>query len=1026
MEFDILRHRTWNESPLNSDSPGPARGSASSEGDTYVTPGEFAMRRQPTASRAESARFVPTFFKNDVTRQWPSADSPSSVAPPERDTDTLSLIAIKACHVIRSTGGAQGIDILLRFSTGEWAVVLKDSDNVQALVSALASALSHDEAAKRLAELLLTDAPAPGPLFQSVIAIAFLNFQTVGTLADVVFARLNALLTPVSERLYSHAALIESSLDAFGAIANASPETSPACRKAFAWCRDFYAGFGTFVDPSATPEERARQKDDDRRLILKAQSALSALSPEKARRIFFEQAFSPLDPSFDPRLEKKFAHNAYYRSIGAAEQMAVLSGQRKLAFDRRLDEENNEWGRVAEKAVRENEIFRLEFFKEAHAASDPEALKRVRETLSTFDPHGYLMRNLVFAHVLRRLYVRRGIFDPTFVPDETFNAEYVASFDFAEAIHYRIPTSVYETDAKGFDAWVIALKRGNPDFFARLKAAVSALPEGERELPIDTLFMEVNEVEFFQYEIDPDKGPTAILDFVGPIRSWTSGYHGRVLTRVRAFMDQDRIRRDKAARPDSYKRPEDYYPDFAPAMCRERFELTILPILKAGENGSTLPELRFPASEAMLLLSYFDATGFSAYLPQWITFVIEHRFVNEDGGENLAPLRKAFDLLAATRFPRDLMRGLFERRGYLEDDAASPKKGARQAAVREAALACLKKLPDGEAIRPAYENGGTEPIRKKIRRAGAADIRILPTSYQDLKSEFTAETVGPREYFDYRRQARDLLKTHKIDAIRAILEEAISDKSLEYPANAPLSPLFPGLIGRFVTNARLEKALYDIATSGSSSNKGLASIIDFSTIMIRWAKRNRVDLTKVFTEAFADYRVPERVRELQDLVVETRGLIAEADRRIASLKTRRSLSAAFSSLPDDGTTEGSLEGWEARKKILEKDLKRREKERDAAIVALSKDPSHMSEQALFQLITSIYNAIRRQYLKEALIAGGESTARLVETHLEGTLIPEKRRLLASGPDGVSALREIEKRIEFLTDVLAQMETTGRD
>jgi DNA-binding transcriptional ArsR family regulator len=128
----------------------------------------------------------------------------------------------------------------------------------------------------------------------------------------------------------------------------------------------------------------------------------------------------------------------------------------------------------------------------------------------------------------------------------------------------------------------------------------------------------------------------------------------------------------------------------------------------------------------------------------------------------------------------------------------------------------------------------------------------------------------------------------------------------------------------------------------------------------------------------------------------------------------------------DGDDE-RLKELKESKRILERELARLEEERNAEIVALSRDPSLMPEQALFQLITSIYNSIRRQYLKEVLITGGEPTARLIESYLADHLIPKKRELLddmglPERPEQTERLIDVEKRIAFLTDVLAQMET----
>lgn len=978
--------------------------------------------------------------------------------PPEAAArgDELSLIVIHASHVIRATGGHYGINILETLSHSDWKTVLADADNAFAIASALALAVQNDSGTNsdalqnRLLTILLSEDPRYRFWFKMIVAtatlmaqknnpnffdqparqvltektgqdclLAFANLQDLPaesiTVGHVIFNQLAELHNAVNGRIYPYPGLVELVLDTLGDLSR-SPETGKSLRgSGFEFCTRFYDKFTSFIDKASPQEQKEFDKQNDRRVILKTLNVMAALVPTAAEKEIFDAQFRELDPKINPRTDKPLAHNAYYKHIGGAETLAKLEKQSQLAFKRRLDQENNDWGRLAEKAIRENELFRLEFLKEAHASLDPKKSTDMKGIEKSFDPDGLLARNLCYVHVLRYLYLNRSRLDPARISAPSLNSDYLESLNFEYILKRALPASHYEDQARNFDEWLLNLEEKNPDFVTKLKDKIQKAGPGGMRLPFQILFIEVNETEIFQYALNPEKAPTAVLNFVGRIRSWTSGYHGRILTRMQVFFDQDQIRRERTSNPENYQRPEEYYANYATNISKKRFEKTILPALRKAESDGNSVSQAYSADEAMLLLNHFDSSLFAAYLPSWVFHIIDHRFVSKSGHEDFKPMQLAFELLAKTRFPREEMHEQFLKHGYLRDpDSSSSFERCRQKELKMLALKCLQQLKPSHAEAVIFPETEASLIRRRITQIGTKVVDLVPESFDRLKIQLSRERIGPGDYYDYKCESRQLLKSGKQEAIQILLEEALSEKNIEFPKNAPLAPLFKGLLGAFVTDKVFENAILGIATSSSSSDRGIKSPINFSALLVKWGEKNRIDITKELTTAFGGLKSTPLIRQLQDDVVHIREQIAIIEKEIETLRF------------DVSELDERLDKLRKQKAELEKKLAELETARNVAIVSMSMDPTLRSERALSQLITSMYNSIRKQYLKEVLITGGATTGRLIENHLENVLIPQKK-MLTQNPDGLpdaelrQALKNIEKRIAFLMDVLAQME-----
>lgn len=713
----------------------------------------------------------------------------------------------------------------------------------------------------------------------------------------------------------------------------------------------------------------------------------------------------------------------------------------------------------------------------------------------------------------------------------------------------NLDPDIYQKEAVKFDQWLRKVKQTNPEFFEGLKLKIQQLPPHDLKLSFEVFFLEVNETETFHYYVDPVQGPITLFDFVGKIRSWTSGYHGRLLTRMQAFMIQDMIREDVAENPHSYKKPEEYLEYFENTVGAERFfdeNEGIITILNEGVQPTGDPLLNFSEEEAIMILKYFSSTGFASYLPQWILFIIDHPYVDASGHENFVPLTRAFDILQTTEFPSHLVRQLFEKRGYLtppDSDQILPKDKERQGFIYEAAHRCLSKLPKAEARYIPYDDRDSTTLRSPIRLVAKKTKRKSPEKFEILLEKFMSSQATPDHYFEYRALAKRLLKTHRPEAITAIVDEALTFKNVTYPVNAPLRPFFIGLIGYLVSNDKLETSLQDIATNSPSTGTGISGFVNFSAILVRWAERNHIDLNEVFGEAFENYEAPEEIRLLQEEIKkleeeisirrdeilvsqsEERKLLEQREllndnlhEKITDLESTLSQSKKYltpsilahvelflvkARSADSDHHEPSkqvdplLQLIEARKiylvsqmdeenpqsyttfeaelellahlganisqiqqnydgfknnsdslddiafTILPHELaldghedeiglvllkERKERERNRKIAKLADDPTTFADQAVMQVITYVYNQVRKQYLLETLISGGEVAAELILRHLEDDVLPQQAKLIQNKEhyteqDYQARMEEIKYRIDFLLSVLSQMEGT---
>jgi hypothetical protein len=423
-------------------------------------------------------------------------------------------------------------------------------------------------------------------------------------------------------------------------------------------------------------------------------------------------------------------------------------------------------------------------------------------------------------------------------------------------------------------------------------------------------------------------------------------------------------------------------------MTRERFEdadFGILPILREVENPTSNRQFHFSVNEAGKILTHFSQNGFAAYVTDWVFFIIDHHFTDEKGNEAFGPMEEAFAVLSQTRFPRELMEKEFEKRGYLT---------SHQPRLVTAAKFCLAQLPSANLRHFRYRDHSEKKIHPSILLTHFFDSNPNAKHRKKMIDNFANFRAQPGAYQNYRGQARRLLKTHDWEVIDTIVNAALHDVPVFYKANAPLKPLFPGLIGNFVTNDTLDKALHHIA-AGNADNDHSFKTINFSNIMIRWAEKNHIDLDTAFGEAFQNYEVPPAISSIQD---EISAIKEEVASQIDS----------------------------QRLKELHKILDLKIKERNRMINDLAAQPQTYAQQAIIQIITSIYNTVRRQYLREILISGGEVTGRLIESFLEDNLLSKKERLLhlstfLNDEESKKELENLNKKIDFLIDVLSQIE-----
>lgn len=991
-----------------------------------------------------------------------SRHGPAHPESSQRGREELAMIVIEMNHLIDMTDGEYGLEILKGLSDAQWESILNDVDLTQSILTTLAQATyvqSLDFYQKRygktanlaqrlMAEVLESEPPANRWLRIITACAVMLGQKTrlKNSESDRIFSALDEWHQAADGKPRPPAPLIRAILNTLGEISQVRQLPEEYRSRAFLWCQTFLKSFESFGDAH-----------NDRTVILQAQDVLLALDSERARSFFFEALFDPLRTDFNPREARQLAYNAYYRKVGSAQRLAEATGESRLAFRRELDQSSNEWGRYLEKKIREDPIFRLDVLKEAKTALEGQGKTSVQKIVAAYDPDGVLQRNLSFIHVMRYVFLNRAVFDPLdralYQGDSAlarsfaeYQKQYLETLNFRRILNENLHPDVYHRDALLFDQWLLDVQDINPEFFDELKAKIAGLPPKDVRLSFQVFFLEVNETETFQYYIDPVLGPIRLFDFVGRIRSWTSGYHGRLLTRMQAFFLQDRIRRDVAQNPNTYKKPEAYFASFEHMVGRERFfdeEDGIIAILREGAAPTGAARLNFSEDEALMILKYFSQTGFAAYLPGWLLFIAEHRFTGSDGEETFVPLKRAFDVLATSRLPRDQVEAVFADRGYLtppDSETVSPTEAKRQRALYTAARACLKRLPQSKPRRDRYQSETDFVIPRSIRVAGKRTKRLPPARFDELLKKFQGHQARPGSYFTYRRLAKRLLKTHQLKAIRAIVDEALTEKGVSFPKNAPLKPLFKGLLGYLLSNEQLEQAIQDIAVNSPARRKGLSAMANFAAILVRWAKKNRIDLNETFARAFESYEAPEEIRFLQEEIErleneisKRQDIVLKARSEQKKLRERQhnesgELSGNYQTLEETATREERLLHGDDGKIGLITLKHRKEQERNRKIARLADDPTTFADQAIMQVITFVYNTVRRQFLQDALISGGEASAELIQWHLENEVFPERERLRANKAhytekDYEARLAHINERIAFLLAVLARMERT---
>lgn len=966
-------------------------------------------------------------------------DIPQQDTPEHLQSEHTLLTVIETNHLIDMTDGEYGLDILSHIPGDKWPVVLASKDVTHALYTTVANAVeaqtllpvekSMEESSSlphRLVAHLLPDQDNDRHVswLNIILACALLkglkNNLTPAT-AQLILKILENAHQPHRGKDYPYPSVIFVILDAFGE-ASLSPNIPPSFKTgAFEWCEKFLAAFKTFSDGEPDEATAEKLKNEDRQVLIKSQKIMVALSGSLAWESFLRENLRPLDPVFDPRANKQQAHNAYYKRVGSAEMMAGLAGKKRLAFRRQLDQASNEWGRDFERRIREDPIFRLDILKEAKSALGDLGETAAQKIMMEFDPEGILTRNLAFIHVLRYLYMNRHTFNPAGLsfgangplPEDlsTLNVKYI--------LKQNIDAQVYESQSRAFDRWLIALQKENPSFFSSLKDIILGLSREELKLSFEVFFLEVNETETFQYYLDPLDGPVALFNFVGRIRSWTSGYHGRILTRLQAYFDQDTIRHDRQNNPQGYKKPHEYLDHYQNRITAERFFNEtdgIIPYLNEAAQPSGNARYEFSEEEALHILKYFSETGFAAYLPHWLFYIIDHRFVSPDGHENLVPMMRAFEVLAASEFSRPLMEAEFERRGYLlpaTDTRITEHDKLRQGRLSEASRKCLRQLPATPVRDLTHEDESETAVRQNIHSAGKKSARFNPRRTKKLITSLRSFEAKPGSYVEYQKIAKKLLRSHQMETIRAIVDEALTDIPVTFPTNAPARPLFQGPMGYLITNKKLENSIKNLAINSPSSGRGVGPPVSFTALLVRWAERNHIDLNKTFGEAFNHYQVPEEIKIIQE---EIRELEAQIDKLEKSrLKGEGLREPVKWNMPDDKKIQELLELKE-----------RKERERNRKILDLAHNPATFADQAAMQIITYIYNAVRRQYLKEVLISGGEVTGELVEWYLENEVLPQKAVLMQNrhhetDQEFAGKLLDVNTRIEFLLSVLSQVE-----
>lgn len=846
------------------------------------------------------------------------------------------------------------------------------------------------------------------------------------TIGELIHFYLRKIHNDSHGQSYAFSSVVDIALTTMGTLSRRPNLPGQFRTDSVQWNKRFLSDFETFYNPDSSENEKVRQRSDDRQMIQKSLRVLSSLDAKAAQRFLFQRQMHPLNPNFDPRADQiHLAYDAYYLRVGGAETLARVARQQSLAFARQLDQDNNEWGRDFEQALADP-LFRwgtIGFGEtdDHHAVSK----KSVQKIVAAYDPEGLLQRNLAFVHVLRYFYTHSNHYNPLRVArtDEArqdlvaLQDRILKNLNLRGVVNQNLPDKAYRPH-QDFTRWIQALQSINPDFFEKLKTMVDQAPFRQVKLSFETFFLEVNETETFHYFLNPIQGQSKIMDFVGRIRSWTSGYHGRLLSRMQIFFDQDAIRQGKLGSDGVALHPEhpDILAHYEETVGLDHFHSSqgVYPYLVDAEQGTDDPRYQFTVDEAEQILSYLSRTGFTAYIPHWAFFIIEHRF----SPASPVLLHQAFDALAKTRFPKHLMEEEFEKRGYLlapYDPRVSQEDKERQEQLNILAQKCLRKLPRATAKSIRFDDPANPGIRAKILFGSHRPKRMNPRRLQRKISRFTSEEpVGPGQYYRYRRLSKRLRRTHEPEAIQAILDEGLRFRQIDYPKNTPFKPLFRGLLRYLITDRRLNESIETIAVSSADQTKGP---LNFSALLVRWAKRNRIDLNEVFGKAFASHTPPGPIKDKYDQLVYIEEQIQFTESQIIS----------WENIPDQDQESVIAELTKLRDKLHgDNGLLTKQQHLQRELIALFDDLPRESydQQVIIQVVTYLYNAVRKQYLKEVLITGDEVSAGIIEDKLQTELIPERERLLRRS-NGIMTgeIEDLDVQIEFLYSILAELEGT---
>lgn len=883
----------------------------------------------------------------------------------------------------------EAIKQLTTFTTNEWDILKKNEEILRLIKNNLAFAITASANNIELATHFLSD-PASGghDYFKVLVALSFIQSfdhesNLLSTFETEIFSILNKLNLPDDTECPS--TLILMTLDTLKA--------SPALAKSsFEWCKN-HAEHSSQINKS---------------VLTKLYQMMGQLDLKAAQSYFFSEAFAPLNRTLNPRTQKKQVYSSYYSHVGSAEELARLMGQHSVALRHHINQENNEWGRILEEGIRSNDILLM----------DVMGIGNVETDNSSYDPTGILQKNLALVHVLRILYhkVSNSWYDPLRHTSPQHLVRFLNPVSISASLNTRLPNSMYQGHHREFDDWLLLLEEKNPDFLKSLSQKIAAWIPQHMTLPIDIFFTEINETEFFQYMIEQDAAMPAYIQLISTLRSWTSGYHGRYLTRFSAFADQDEIR--ALSGEGITVQPEMYYSRYSHIMSGRRFEKSILPILKEALRPHK-DRSGFGQNEVIALMEGFAKNSFHHYLPGWLLQIIDHPFYDETGQEDFNPMQMAFDLLGRSPFSHHQMQVLFNQQGYL-NPIVTTASSKRLDILQKLSRACLKKLAMNEWM-TSMENKRQHSSNKNNNIIPQIQPRhkLSAEKLARLHEKFSEFVPAPGSYRQYRQLAKRLISTENTTSIELILKAALNQKSVSFPKNAPLAPLIPGPVGQIITRQMLDKALANMTTVATKRR----GTVFFSNLLLRWARHNGLDLGQVLNEALSQYTTPQALKILQEELAETDVELAHLRQEIA--RHQDQVQAGITQDESGKTWSEILNQTEA----LESKKQQLEKQRDQKLAEIKSDPGQVSDQALFQIINSVYNAIRKQYLKKILIAGGTKTAEVVENHLLQILLPQKNQQMealmnAQNPFRQhlqSALKNTQTQIDFLFEVLVEVE-----